>query len=396
MHEEAAVAAPRSKPRSGLVYLDHAATTPLAPEVLEVMLPFMRETYGNPSGLHEVSRQAACALKNAREETAQRLGAGSEQIVFTSGGTESNNLGIFGSLSGTGHILVGAIEHASALYPALQLRERGFEVEQLPCDCDGLYSPTTLKSLLRADTVLIVLGLANSELGVVQDIAALSGVSRVAGRAHFHCDAVGAGGKLKIQVDSLGVDSLSLSAHKFYGPKGSGLLYLRHPERSQPILWGGGQEQGLRSGTQNVAGAMGLTAALALCERERETEAQRLPALREALWNGLRQRCPQLRRQGRPEHSLPGLLSVIVPDHNGESLALEMSYRGVAVSSGSACSALHSGPSHVLLALGLGNREIHGHLRFALGRSNRTEEVEPTLQAFGEALRLQSEKTDVL
>ncbi|WP_176068145.1 aminotransferase class V-fold PLP-dependent enzyme [Anaeromyxobacter diazotrophicus] len=384
--EPALEPAPAPRP----LYLDHNATTPLDPEVLEAMLPFLRDEHGNPSSLHGPGARARAALDAARRTVASALGCTARRVVFTGSGTEADNLAVRGAawaLRARGrHVVTTAIEHPAVLEACAALEELGFEVARLAVDGEGRVEPARLAAALRPDTVLVSVMMANNEFGTVEPIAALASVAHRAG-ALVHVDAVQALGKLAIDVGPLGVDLLSVSAHKIHGPKGVGALYVREGVPLAPLVRGGGQERGLRSGTENVAGIVGFAKACELAVRRlRAGEPARLSALVERLEVGLRALVPGLRRVGSAD-GLPGTLCVVLPGVRGESLVLDLARRGVALSSGSACKSGHPDPSHALLALGLSAAEAHGAVRFSLGAGNDAADVDEALSRIAAALR---------
>jgi cysteine desulfurase len=365
------------------IYLDHLSTTPCDPRVVEAMDPFWSGDFGNPaSRTHAFGQRAAKAVEGARRQVASAIGADPRGIVFTSGATEANNLAILGraraSRSGgksAGHVITCATEHRAVLDPCRALRREGFRVTELPVDGQGRLDPDTLAAAIESDTVLLSLMHANNEIGVVHDLAALSRVARECGVA-VHSDAAQSVGKLPVDVGELGVDLLSLTAHKLYGPKGIGALYVRRGNpalRLEPLQFGGGHERGLRSGTLPAPLCVGLGVACEIAAAERETEAARLEELRELLWARLRD-VPGVQLNGALEPRLPGNLNVGFAGVEGEALLLSLPE--LAVSSGSACTSAKPEPSHVLLALGRSPAEAGSALRFGLGRFTSPAEVE--------------------
>lgn len=364
------------------IYMDHAATTPVRPEVWEAMLPYFSTEFGNPSSVYSWGRSARKALDSARDKVAALLGASASEIVFTSGGSEGANLAIKGvawaDQNKGKHIITSAIEHHAVLDTVLWLETQGFEVTILPVDEYGLVSPAQVEAALRPDTILVSIMHANNEVGTIQPISEIGAIVRRHG-ARFHTDAVQTAGSLDLKVDALNVDLLSISAHKFYGPKGVGALYVRKGVRLSPHIHGGGQEKRRRSGTENVAGIVGLAKAFELAQAERETEVPRLTRLRDRLIEGL-QRIPNTRVNGSLDSRLPGNVNVCFEYIEGESLLLNLDLRGIAASSGSACTSGSLDPSHVLLAMGLSHEIAHGSLRLTLGRDNTEEDVDFVLQ----------------
>ncbi|MDT3344238.1 cysteine desulfurase family protein [Microbacterium aquilitoris] len=355
-----------------MLYLDHAATGPVRPEVRDAMLPFLGERYGNPSSHHTVGEDAAAVLADARRRVATVLGMRPGDVIFTSGATEANNLAIKGVvLAGLlrhghpGHVVTSAVEHESILASVDYLeRVHGTAVTRLPVDADGLVSPEVLADALRDDTALVSLGYANNEIGTVQDAA---GLAAVTANAHvpFHLDAVQAAGWLPLA--GTGADALSIAGHKIGAPQGIGALAIRGRIPLEPLLHGGGQERDRRSGTQNVAGAVGLAVALELAERERGTSSERVSALRQAVTERVLALVPEARLTGHPSRRLPGTASFTFAGVSGEAVLLELERRGVVSSSGSACAAGSDEPSHVLLALGVAPEVAQASVRFSFG-----------------------------
>ena len=361
------------------IYMDHSATTPVAPEVLEAMLPYFSEKFGNASSLHSFGLEAKEALEESREKVAGLLGAKPEEIIFTAGGTESDNLALKGiarknQKSGK-HIITTRVEHPAILECCRKLEKEGFEVTYLPVTNEGLVEIATLESAIRSDTILISVMHANNEVGTIQP---LEEIGRLAAEKdiYLHTDAVQSVGKIPTDVNKLGVDLLSLSAHKLYGPKGVGALYIRNGTRLESIIQGGGHERGLRSGTENIAGIVGLARAAELASQEMASEARRLTDLRDKLARKVLDSVKDAWINGTMKMRLPGNLNFGFKYVEGESLLLFLDSIGISVSTGSACSSHKLEPSHVLLSLGLKPEECHGSLRITLGRSNTMEEVD--------------------
>ena len=361
------------------IYMDHSATTPVAPEVLEAMLPYFSEKFGNASSLHSFGLEAKEALEESREKVAGLLGAKPEEIIFTSGGTESDNLALKGiarknQKSGK-HIITTQVEHPAILECCRRLEKEGFEVTYLPVTNEGLVEIATLESAIRSDTILISVMHANNEVGTIQP---LEEIGRLAAEKdiYLHTDAVQSVGKIPTDVNKLGVDLLSLSAHKLYGPKGVGALYIRKGTRLESIIQGGGHERGLRSGTENIAGIVGLARAAELGRETMSTETERLTRLRDRLAELVLLKVKESWINGTMKMRLPGNLNFGFKYVEGESLLLFLDSIGINVSTGSACSSHKLEPSHVLLSLGLKPEECHGSLRITLGRSNTMEEVD--------------------
>lgn len=365
------------------VYMDHSATTPARDEVVETMEPYHGQTFGNASSVHAFGREARGVLEDARSTVASHVGAPDDAIIFTSGGTESDNLAVKGAawaLQNKGrHIITSSIEHHAVLNTCGWLENNGYEVTYLPVDENARISPDQLQDALRPETVLVSIMLANNEVGVIQPIRELTEIAHEAG-ALFHTDAVQAIGKIPVDVDDLGVDLMAISGHKFYGPKGTGVLYRREGTRIEPLQHGGHHEGNLRAGTENVAGAVGLSEALRLACAEREEEAQRLSTLRDQLQSGIMEEIDDVILNGHSIHRLPHLLNVSIRGVEGESLLLSLDAEGIAVSTGSACSSGSLEPSHVLTAMDIPAEVAHGSLRFSLGRINDQDDVEYVLE----------------
>ena len=365
------------------VYFDHAATTPVDPHVLEEMLPFFSASYGNPSELHRLGREARVAVERARSQVAAGLGAGEKEIVFTAGGTEAYNLALIGYLQRfePGHFIIGAIEHPAVMEPARALNRLGWAVDFIPVDGEGVIDVDAYERAFRDDTRLASVMHANNVVGTIQPIAELVRIAHEKG-AVFHTDAVQAVGSVPIDVAALGVDMLSLSGHKIYGPKGVGALYVKRGTRITPLLHGGGQERRLRSGTENVPGIVGLGAAMELAQAQMAAVRPRLEALRDHLVRGVIESVPDVRFLGHRTERLPGNVAFTVRYIDGESMLLQLDTHGFMVSSGSACASGSLEPSHVILALGLGAEEAHGSLRLSLGRENTREEADAFIEVF--------------
>jgi cysteine desulfurase len=362
-------------------YLDHSATTPVDPRVVETMLPYWTEVYGNPSSLYGLGRRAAVALEDARGRCARVLNCQPAEIVFTGGGSESDNLalrgvGLAAAAKGKRHIITTPIEHHAVLHTATDLAERfDFEVTQVPVDRSGLVDPAAVAAAIRPDTALISVMYANNEVGTIEPIAAIGAIARRHG-IPCHTDAVQAGGQLALDVQQLNVDLLALSAHKFYGPKGVGLLYVRRGTRLLPVQTGGSQERGRRAGTENVPYIVGMARALELAQAERAVEAARLQGLRDRLIAGLVAHIPDVALTGHPVQRLPGHVSLVIRGVEAQSLLIALDLAGVAASSGSACASGAPTPSHVLTAMGFASTEALGALRLTLGRENTEDDVD--------------------
>ncbi len=364
------------------VYLDHAATTPAHSEVIAAVAAAMDTAFGNASSLHAFGREARRVLEEGREQVARLIGAEPAEIIFTSGGTEADNLAVLGVARANRergrHIITSAAEHHAVLHACQALEKEGFRVTYLPVDREGTVRPADVAEALTEDTILVSLMAANNEVGTIQPVAELARLAHERG-IYFHTDAVQAVAQIPVDVNDWNVDLLSLTGHKFYGPKGVGALYVRRRTRILPALFGGGQERGLRSGTQNVPGVAGLAKAAELAIAELPERAARLEALRGQLWQGLQAAIPDLSLNGHPTHRLPGNLSVNVHGVEGETLLLSLDMKGIALSAGSACASGSLEPSHVLKAMGLTNETARGSLRFSLGRGNTPADIDYVL-----------------
>lgn len=361
------------------IYLDHNATTPLHSEVADEVCRCIREDFGNPQTLYSYGKEARRLVDHAREAVASLIGAKKEEIIFTSGGTESDNMAIrgvaYGNISKGRHVITSTIEHHAVLESCKALEKEGFEVTYLPVDEYGVVSLDELKKAIRPDTTLISIMHANNEVGTVQPIAEIGKVARERG-IPFHTDAVQTFGKVRINVDEMKIALLSLSAHKLYGPKGVGALYVRKGVRVGNILFGGHQERKMRPGTHNVTGIVGLGKAVEVAARDMETEGEKMKALRERLWEGIKANVPYIRMNGHPTQRLSNTLNVSFEFVEGESLILSLDDHGICVASGSACTSDSLEPSHVLTGMGLSPEVAHGSLRFSLGRDNTEEEID--------------------
>ncbi len=374
---------------SGL-YFDYCATTPLHPQVREAILPALENNFGNPSSMHVYGRKARAAIETAREQVAAGINASPDEIFFTSGATEANNLALIGTLKGVApeknHLIISAIEHHAVLHTAEALESSGYQITILPVNRDGFISPHELENNLRPETALVSIMMVNNEVGTVQDISRLAEITRQNGIL-FHTDAVQAVPILEVDVRMLGVDFLSLSAHKMYGPKGIGALYIKSGTEIKPLFFGGAQEKKLRPGTENMPGILGLGAAMAL-RAENLTERQdHLSHLRRLLINGLQEIIPESKINGPTDQVAPHIISVTIPEVDGELALFHLSQKGVAVSLGSACTSEDMEPSHVLTAMGLSPSEIHGTLRISLGEPTTAAEIEQLLQILPEIVK---------
>ncbi len=363
------------------IYLDHAATTPMDPRVKKAMDPYFCEEFGNPSGFYEIGLRAQEALEGARQTVAKTLGCGSGEIVFCGSGTESDNLAILGVARAKrkGHIITSAIEHHAVLDTIEHLKKEGFAVTVLPVSKDGLVDPSDLKKAIRKDTILVSIMYANNEIGVIQPIKKLADICHGEG-VLFHTDACQAGGYLDLNVKKLGVDLMTLNGSKIYGPKGVGCLYFKSGSKLEPIVYGGGQEKGLRSGTENVPGIIGFAKALELAQKNCSQESARLKKLRDKLINGLTTKIPKCFLNGHSKKRLPNNANVTILDVEGESVGLFLNELGVYASTGSACTSRSLDPSHVILALGLPYEAAHGSMRFTLGHSTTSRDIDFVLK----------------
>jgi cysteine desulfurase len=370
------------------VYLDHNATTPVHPEVLAEMLPYFSEIYGNPSSVHAFGRAAREAVDTARERIARFLGVRAEEIVFTSGGTESDNLALKGLAwaRGRGHLITSQIEHHAVLRTCQWLESQGFAVTYLPVDRYGCVDPDDVRRAIRPDTVAISIMHANSEVGTVQPLAEIGAVARAHG-IPFHSDAVQSFGKIPVDVERLGLDALSFSGHKIYGPKGIGGLWIRRGTRMVAVQHGGDHERRRRAGTENVPGIVGLGKAVELRAREMGAEAERLRDLRDRLVRGVQARVDEVQLNGHPTARLPGTANLVFRHVESESLVLGLDLNGVAVSAGSACSSGHVEPSHVLRAMGVSLDWAMGAVRFSLGRSTTAEDIDYVVECLAPLVR---------
>ncbi len=395
------------------VYLDHNATTPMAPEVLEAMLPYFSERFGNASSIHSVGQRARYAVEAARESVAALIGAKPAEIVFTSGGTEADNLAIFGTVAaataaasaadindaaqpargsqtdaargGARHIITSAIEHHAVLHACEQLQRDGLDVTYIPVGRDGLLDPEDIRRAIRPSTILITIMHANNELGTIQPIEAIGEIAREAGIT-FHTDAVQSAGKLPLDVNRLGVNLLSLSAHKIYGPKGTGALFVKSGTKLHPILYGGHHERDKRPGTENVAGIVGLGRAAESAKALLAEDTQRIAAMRDRFEQTILETVPQCHVNGNRDRRVPNTSNMTFTAAEGESLVIALDLRGVACSAGAACSSGAVEPSHVLTAIGLTPEEGRSTIRFSFGRDTVEAEIDFALRAIPEAV----------
>jgi cysteine desulfurase len=371
------------------VYLDHNATTPVLPAVLEAMTTVFRDDFGNASSVHAFGQAAKRRLEDARRQVAHALGAQPNEIVFTSGGTEADNLAILGLVRydtrPVKHVITSAIEHPAVLETCAQLEREGVEVTRVPVNSQGLVDPDDVRRALRRETVLITIMHANNELGTIQPIAEIARLAREAG-VWMHSDGVQALGKTPVDVNELGVDLYSISGHKIYGPKGVGALFVRQGVPLGRIQFGGHHERDRRPGTENVPGAVGLAAAISLMQSDFEQETARLARLRDRLEQGILERVPNVSVNGRGAPRVPNTSNICFRGVDGEALLIALDLAGFAVSSGSACSSGASEPSHVLTAIGLDRKDARASLRFSLGRLNTEDQIEALIEAVAEAV----------
>jgi len=365
------------------IYLDHAATTPTHPEVVKAMLPYFTDAFGNPSSIYSYGQEAKGAIEEARVKVADLIGARDKEIVFTSGGTEADNFALkgvaFANESKGNHIITSSIEHHAVIATCKFLERRGFNVTYLPVDEYGLVDPDEIRRAITSKTILISIMHANNEMGTIEPIAEIGKTAKEAG-IYFHTDAVQTVGHIPVDVNELGIDLLSMSAHKLYGPKGVGALYIRKGTRLIPFIHGGEQERRRRASTENTPGIVGFGKAVELAQQGMSEEAERLRHLRDKLIKGILVRIDHIRLNGHPLIRLPNNVNVSVDYVEGESMVLNLDLEGICVSTGSACSSSSLEPSHVLLALGLSHEQAHGSLRFSLGKWTTGEEIDRVLE----------------
>ncbi len=383
-----------------VIYMDHAATTPVRPEVMEAMLPHFSEQFGNPSSLYALAQESRNAVDESRERVAAVLGCRTSEVVFTSGGTESDNAAIKGAAVSSHqpgrHIVTTAIEHHAVIHSCEQLERNGYEVTYVAPDNHGIVDPAEVADAVRPETILVSVMLANNEVGVIQDIGAITDLVREKAAALdtsvlCHTDAVQAAGKLPLDVDSLGVDLLSLSGHKIHGPKGVGALYVRRGTPIEPLIAGGGQERQRRSGTENVPGIVGFGVALELADYERHDFNTNCELLRERIVAGVRERVPDVVVNGHPDLRLSNIAHLSFPGVEGEPVLLGLDFAGICASSGSACSSASLEPSHVLIAMGMDADLAVGSVRLSLGRDNTEADADAVVEALTDVLeRLRS------
>ena len=369
------------------IYLDYAATAPVLPEVLDAMLPFFVSRFGNPSGIHENGRETRKAVEQARREVAEALGAESREILFTSGGSESDNLAIEGAAFALrekgNHIITSQIEHHAVLNTCRWLEKQGFRVTCLPVDSRGLVDPESVRDAIDNDTVLVSIMTANNEIGTVEPVSVIGEICRDKG-VLFHTDAVQAIGMMNIHAGEINADLISLSAHKFHGPKGTGTLYIRKGTKLESLIHGGSQERGLRAGTENVPGIVGMGKAITIAAKEREENTRRIRALRDQMITTVLEKIPGAQLNGHPEKRLANNCHFSFAGVESEALLLRLDLAGISVSGGSACTSGSMEPSHVLQAIGLKDEMLKSGIRMTLGRETTREEIEKTVQKMSE------------
>lgn len=372
-----------------MIYMDHSATSPVDPEVFEAMKPYFTDSFGNASTLYSLGREGKKAMESAREEVASIIGAEPKEIIFTSGGTESDNIAILGAaykLKKKGnHIITSDIEHPAVDETCRYLEKNGFTVTYLPVYEDGIVKVKDLEDAITDKTILITIMHANNEIGTIQPITEIGRIAHE-NNIYFHTDAVQTVGKIPVNVKELNVDMLSLSAHKLYGPKGIGALYLRQGVRIEPIMHGGGHEKGIRPGTENVPGIVGLGKACSIAKENLQMDAQKLTSLREMLIDNVLAENEDSYLNGHRTKRLPNNANFRFTGIEGESLILHLDAKGIATSTGSACSSIKLEPSHVLMAIGLKEVEAHGSLRISLGHENTEEDIKYTITAIKEVV----------
>ncbi len=378
------------------IYLDHAATTPTDTEVVKAMVPYFHEKYGNPSSLYKIGRETRAAIDEARHKVASFIGADDSEIIFTSCGTESDNMALIGAAYANekkgNHIITTAIEHHAVLEPLHFLQKRGFEVTYVAVDEYGQVNPEDIKKAITDKTILITVMHANNEIGTIQPIEKIAKIAQEAGII-FHSDTVQTITALPFKVDDLGVNMLSISAHKFYGPKGVGAIYVRKGTKMIPYLYGGAQERRKRAGTENVTGIVGLAKAIEIAETRMEADSKRITQLRDMLINGLLNKIEDSSLNGHPAERLPNNANIGIRYIEGESMLLNLDAQGIYASTGSACSSATLEPSHVLLAMGCTHEIAHGSLRFSLGRSTTEAHINKVIEVLPpiiERLRMMS------
>ncbi len=375
-------------------YMDHSATSPVNPEVLKEMLPYFTESFGNASTLYALGREARTAMEKARKQVASLIGAQPEEVYFTSGGTESDNIAIKGTTSKLknkgNHIITSDIEHPAVEETCKYLEKNGYQVTYLPVGEEGIVKVSDVEAAITPETILITVMHANNEIGTIQPIKEIGALAREKG-IYFHTDAVQSVGKIPVNVEDMNVDLLSISAHKLYGPKGIGALYIRKGVRIDPLLHGGGHERGMRPGTENIPGIVGLGKACQIAEENLEKNMEYVSSLRDRLIQGVLGKIEQSYLNGHPTKRLPNNANFRFSSIEGESLVLQLDAKGINASTGSACSSKKLEPSHVLMAIGLKEVDAHGSLRISLGTENTLQDIDYTIDAIDEVVeRLRS------
>ncbi len=359
------------------IYLDHAATTPVSKEVLEVMKPYFSEKFGNASSLHSFGIEAREAIKKARKISSKLINARPAEIIFTSGGTESNNLAIkgiaFANKNKGNHIITSKIEHPAILKPCEWLEKHGFKVTYLDVDNKGMVNPKDVEKAITKDTILVSIMTANNEIGTIEPITEIGKICKK-NKVYFHTDAVQAFGKIPIDIKKINIDLLSASSHKLYGPKGVGLLFVKQDVKIEALSHGGGHEQGLRSGTENAAGIVGFATAIKLAEKIMKKEAERQTELRNKIIKEIL-KIKGVQLNGHPSQRLPNNVNISIKGIEGEALLIRLNEKGIAISTGSACSTKSLKPSHVLTSIDLNDEQAHGSLRITLGKDNKEEDI---------------------
>ena len=375
-------------------YMDHSATSPVNPEVLKEMLPYFTESFGNASTLYALGREARTAMENARKQVASLIGAQPNEIYFTSGGTESDNIAIKGTTSKLknkgNHIITSDIEHPAVEETCKYLEKNGYQVTYLPVGEEGIVKVSDVEAAITPETILITVMHANNEIGTIQPIKEIGALAREKG-IYFHTDAVQSVGKIPVNVEDMNVDLLSISAHKLYGPKGVGVLYIRRGVQIDPLFHGGGHERGMRPGTENIPGIVGLGKACQIAEENLEKNMEYVSSLRDRLIQGVLGKIEQSYLNGHPTKRLPNNANFRFSSIEGESLVLQLDAKGINASTGSACSSKKLEPSHVLMAIGLKEVDAHGSLRISLGTENTLQDIDYTIDAIDEVVeRLRS------
>jgi len=372
-----------------MIYMDHSATSPVDKEVLEAMIPYFSDSFGNASTLYSLGREARIAMESARKKVASLIGANPEEIYFTSGGTESDNMAIKGTVNRLrnkgNHVITSSIEHPAVDETCKYLEKNGFEVTYLPVGEEGIVKVSDLEAAIKDETILITIMHANNEIGTIQPIAEIGEVANEKS-IYFHTDAVQTVGKIPVDVNDLKVDMLSISAHKLYGPKGIGALYIRKGFRLDPLLHGGGHERGIRPGTENVPGIVGLGKACELAENKLETNLLQVTELRDRLITNVLGEIQESYLNGHPTKRLPNNANFRFTGIEGESMVLQLDSKGIATSTGSACSSKKLEPSHVLLAIGLKEVDAHGSLRISLGKENTKDDIDYAVKSIKEVV----------